>query len=53
MLRAIEKSVRLSAKYIWNQRLPQKAISILERACEEIEYERSQLGRERTGRDGG
>jgi ATP-dependent Clp protease ATP-binding subunit ClpA len=51
---AIDKSVRLSAKYIWNERLPQKAIRILERACEEIDYERSQLGRERacvTGED--
>ena len=43
--KAIDDAVRLSSKYIWNQRLPRKAIRILERACEALDYERTQLGR--------
>ena len=41
---AAEKAVTLSHKYIWNQRLPGKAIRILERSCEDLDFERTQLG---------
>src|SRR5579862_3794323 len=35
---AIEKAVTLSSKFIWNQCQPAKAIRILERVCEDVEY---------------
>lgn len=37
---AIEKAVRLSGKFIWNQCQPMKAIRILERVCEDAEFDR-------------
>ena len=44
---AIERAVVLSANYILNERLPAKALRILERVCEDIDYERRQLGHDR------
>lgn len=41
---AIDRSVVLSANYILNERLPSKAVRILNRVCEDIDFERSQLG---------
>ncbi len=38
--KAVEKAVRLSGKFISNLYLPLKAIRILERACENAEYDR-------------
>lgn len=42
--KALKKAVVLSARFIWNQQLPTKAIRILERVCEDQDYERTQLG---------
>ena len=41
---AIERAVILSANYIFNERLPGKAVKILHRVCEDLDYERAQLG---------
>jgi ATP-dependent Clp protease ATP-binding subunit ClpA len=41
---AIDRSVVLSADYILNERLPSKAIRILRRVCEDLDYERTQRG---------
>jgi ATP-dependent Clp protease ATP-binding subunit ClpA len=46
--RAIERAVVLSADYILNERLPTKAIKILRRVCEDIDYERTQDKGKRT-----
>jgi hypothetical protein len=46
--RAVERAVVLSADYILYERLPAKAGKILRRACEDLDYERNQLGSERT-----
>jgi ATP-dependent Clp protease ATP-binding subunit ClpA len=40
--KSIERAVVLSADYILNERLPTKAIKILRRVCEDIDYERTQ-----------
>lgn len=37
--KAMERAVVLSASYILNERLPLKAIKVLERACEDLHYE--------------
>ncbi len=39
---ALERSVALSSRYIWNQCLPTKAIRVLERVCEDLDYERTE-----------
>jgi len=39
---ALERSVALSGRYIWNQCFPTKAIRVLERVCEDLDYERTQ-----------
>jgi ATP-dependent Clp protease ATP-binding subunit ClpC len=44
---AVRQAVTLSADYILNDQLPAKALHLLHRACEEVDYERGQLGRER------
>lgn len=41
---AIERAVKLSAKYVWSQRLPKKAIQVLEEASENIAFEMAQCG---------
>ena len=46
--KAIERAVTLSLDYILNERLPTKAIKILRQVCEDLEYDRSQLGYDRT-----
>ncbi len=43
--RAVERAVRLSANFIMNERLPVKAIKILRRACQDIDYMRNQAGK--------
>lgn len=44
--RAIERAVVLSADYILNERLPMKAIKILQRVCEDLDYDRTQHGKD-------
>jgi ATP-dependent Clp protease ATP-binding subunit ClpA len=44
---AVRQAVTLSADYILNDQLPAKALKLLHRACEEVDYERGQLGRPR------
>ena len=39
---ALERSVALAGRYIWNQCFPTKAIRVLERVCEDLDYERVQ-----------
>lgn len=39
---AVDKAVILSSNYILNERLPSKAIRILERCCEDLDFERTQ-----------
>jgi ATP-dependent Clp protease ATP-binding subunit ClpA len=46
--RAVERAVVLSAGYILNERLPRKAIKILRRVCENLEFARTQLKDERS-----
>jgi ATP-dependent Clp protease ATP-binding subunit ClpA len=41
---ALRQAVVLSANYILNDQLPSKALKVLHRVCEDIEYERSHLG---------
>jgi len=45
---AVRKAVVLSSNYILNDRLPAKALKILHRVSEDIDYERTQLGSERS-----
>lgn len=42
---AADRAVVLSHNYILNERLPGKALRILTRVCEDLDYERTQLGR--------
>jgi ATP-dependent Clp protease ATP-binding subunit ClpA len=44
---AVRQSVVLSANYILHDQLPAKALRILNAICEDIDYERSQLGQRR------
>ena len=44
---AVRQAVTLTADYVLNDQLPAKALKVLVRACEELNYERSQLGRTR------
>lgn len=44
---AVERAVSLGADYILNERHPRKAANVLRRACEDLHYERDQLGSER------
>jgi len=41
---AVRQAVLLSANYILNDQLPAKALKLLHRACEDLDYERGQLG---------
>lgn len=41
---AVDQAVLLSANYLLSDRLPAKAVRILHRACEDVDFERSQLG---------
>jgi len=41
---AVQGAVTLSANYILNQRLPGKALKLLQRACEDLQYERTEHG---------
>jgi ATP-dependent Clp protease ATP-binding subunit ClpA len=43
--KAIERAVTLSTNYIMSERLPTKAIDVLNRACEDADYERTQQGK--------
>ena len=45
---ALERSVALAGRYIWNQCFPTKAIRVLERVCEDLDYERIQQAGQRT-----
>jgi ATP-dependent Clp protease ATP-binding subunit ClpA len=44
---AVRQAATLSADYILNDQLPAKALHLLHRACEEVDYERGQLGQKR------
>jgi hypothetical protein len=44
---AIRQAVVLSANYVLNDQLPAKALRILHRVCEDIDYERKQMGSQR------
>jgi ATP-dependent Clp protease ATP-binding subunit ClpC len=44
---AVRQAVVLSANYILNDQLPAKAVRVLTRACEEADFDRSQLNRKR------
>src|SRR3954452_684908 len=44
---AIRQAVLLSANYILNDQLPAKALKVLHRACEDLDYERTHLGSKR------
>jgi ATP-dependent Clp protease ATP-binding subunit ClpA len=41
---AVRQAVTLSANYILNDQLPAKALKLLHRACEDLDYERRQRG---------
>ncbi|MFN0054920.1 MAG: AAA family ATPase [Planctomycetales bacterium] len=41
---AVERGVTLTAKYVWSESLPVKALRVLQRACEQVEFSRTQLG---------
>lgn len=45
--RAVERAVVLSADYILNERFPKKAAKVLHQVCEDLDYERTQLGSDR------
>lgn len=45
--KAVERAVVLSSDYILNERLPAKALKILRRACEDLDFERTQKEQER------
>ncbi|WP_200308006.1 AAA family ATPase [Streptomyces adelaidensis] len=42
--RAVDRAVVLSGDYILNQRLPLAAVKVLRRACEDLDYRRTQMG---------
>src|SRR5262249_30612408 len=42
---AILQSAQLTAHYIWNDQLPGKALKVLYRACEDLDYDRTHAGR--------
>ncbi|MFD9326785.1 AAA family ATPase [Streptomyces sp. NPDC060065] len=42
--RAVDRAVVMSGDYILNQRLPLAAVKVLRRACEDLDYRRTQLG---------
>src|SRR5262249_30194827 len=42
---AILQSAHLTAHYIWNDQLPGKALKVLYRACEDLDYDRTHAGR--------
>ncbi|MFD5111503.1 AAA family ATPase [Streptomyces sp. NPDC058391] len=42
--RAVDRAVVMSGDYILNQRLPLAAVKVLRRACEDLNYRRTQLG---------
>jgi ATP-dependent Clp protease ATP-binding subunit ClpC len=44
---AVRQAVTLTANYILNDQLPAKALRVLVRGCEELDYERTQLGERR------
>jgi ATP-dependent Clp protease ATP-binding subunit ClpC len=44
---AVRQAVLLSSNYILNDHLPAKALKLLARACEDLDYDRSQLGSQR------
>jgi ATP-dependent Clp protease ATP-binding subunit ClpC len=44
---AVRQAVTLSNTYILNERLPHKALNILHAECEDLAFERTQLGSER------
>lgn len=41
---AVRQAVTLSANYVFNDHLPAKALRLLHRACEDIDYERNRCG---------
>jgi ATP-dependent Clp protease ATP-binding subunit ClpC len=45
---AVREAVILSADYILNDQLPAKALKILRRICEDIDFEKNQLGKSRS-----
>jgi ATP-dependent Clp protease ATP-binding subunit ClpA len=45
--KAVERAVGLCADYILNDRLPRKAVSVLRRACEDLDFERTIQGGDR------
>jgi ATP-dependent Clp protease ATP-binding subunit ClpC len=45
---AIRLAVTLSDSYIMHERLPHKAVKILQSVCDDVAYDRSQLGLERS-----
>lgn len=44
---AVRQAVTLTANYVLNDHLPAKALKVLVRACEEADYDRTELGRPR------
>jgi ATP-dependent Clp protease ATP-binding subunit ClpC len=46
--KAVERAVGLCADYILNDRLPRKAVSVLRRACEDLDFDREVHGADRT-----
>lgn len=44
---AVHQAVTLTANYVLNDQLPAKALKVLVRACEEVDYDRTELGRPR------
>ncbi|MCA9115591.1 MAG: hypothetical protein KDA79_10925, partial [Planctomycetaceae bacterium] len=44
----VRRAVGLTGSFLLNERHPARAIRVLRRCCEEADYERTQLGRERT-----
>ncbi|QUQ67108.1 AAA family ATPase [Kutzneria sp. CA-103260] len=45
--KAVERAVGLCADYILNERLPRKAVAVLRRACEDLDFERTVMDGER------
>jgi tRNA A37 threonylcarbamoyladenosine biosynthesis protein TsaE len=41
---AVRQAVALTAGYVLNDQLPAKALKVLSRACEDVDYERAQYG---------
>jgi ATP-dependent Clp protease ATP-binding subunit ClpC len=44
---AVRQAVHLSANYILSDHLPAKALKLLHRLCEDVDYERAELGKSR------